>query len=348
MPPQTMTVGEVADWIGATVEGDDRCRLTGLASIAEAGSDELTFATDRHHLAQLSLCRAAAVIVPADATVVCDAVVLRVAHVPAAVAELLKRLAGPEDLPPAGVHPSAVVSDEAELADGVAVGPLAVISAGARIASGAVVSARAYIGSDVEIGERTVLAEGVVVRQSCRIGRRCRIGPNSVIGYDGFGYYTTEGTHHRIVHAGTVVIEDDVDLGACVCVDRAKFSRTRIGAGTKVDNLVQIAHNVDIGPGSIVVAQVGIAGSTRLGHHVVLGGAASIRDNIEVGDLAQVAGRAGVMRDVPAGQTVAGTPAYEGKQFFRMIRALEQLPELLRDVRQLRKRLDQLDDASGD
>jgi UDP-3-O-[3-hydroxymyristoyl] glucosamine N-acyltransferase len=343
-----MTVGEVADWIGATVEGDDRCCVTGLASIDDAGSDELTFAADPQYLSRLPLCRAAAVIVPADATVVCDAVLLRVAHVPAAVAELLKRLAGPEDLPPAGVHPSAVVSDEAELADGAAVGPLAVIAAGARIASGAVVSARAYVGSDVEIGERTVLAEGVVVRQGCRIGRRCRIGPNSVIGYDGFGYYTTEGTHHRIVHAGTVVIEDDVDLGACVCVDRAKFSRTRIGAGTKVDNLVQIAHNVDIGPGSIIVAQVGIAGSTRLGHHVVLGGAASIRDNIELGDLVKVAGRSAVMRDVPAEQAVAGAPAYEGKHYFRMIKALEKLPELLRDVRRLGKRVDRLDESADD
>ncbi|MGB2822949.1 MAG: UDP-3-O-(3-hydroxymyristoyl)glucosamine N-acyltransferase, partial [Phycisphaerae bacterium] len=180
------------------------------------------------------------------------------------------------------------------------------------------------------------------VRAASRIGSRVRIGPNSVIGYDGFGYRTIDGVHHRIPHIGNVVIEDDVEIGACTCVDRAKFGSTRIGAGAKIDNLVMVAHNCQIGPGSILVGQAGIAGSVRLGRYVVLGGHSGLRDNITVGDGAQVAAYSGVSGDVPAGGKVAGTPARPAKEALRIFQCWPRLPELLKRVKKLESRIEAL------
>jgi len=343
MSERVLTVQQVAETVGGAVEGDGSVRVTGLAPLSEAGGDELTFADARHANA-LADSRAGAAIVGLDRPASADVPLVRVEDVPRAVFTLLKHLAAhaDPDLPGPGVHPAATVSPEAELGREVAVGPGAVVDAGARIGDRSVLCASVSVGRRVEIGADTVLHEGVVVRAASRIGRRVRVGPNSVIGYEGFGYQTMDGVHHHIPHLGTVVIEDDVELGACVCVDRAKFGSTRICTGARIDNLVQIAHNCTVGPGSILVGQAGLAGSVTLGRYVVLGGSAGVRDNVSMGDGAQLAAYSGLSEDVPPGERVAGTPALPAREALRVFRSWRRLPDLLRRVRSLEAKVEKL------
>jgi UDP-3-O-[3-hydroxymyristoyl] glucosamine N-acyltransferase len=180
------------------------------------------------------------------------------------------------------------------------------------------------------------------------IGRGVRIGPNSVIGHDGFGYHFAGGVHHKVPHVGTVIIEDDVELGACACVDRAKFGVTRVGAGTKIDNLVQIAHNVQVGKGCLLAALAGVAGSAELGDFVVMGGHAGVRDNVTLGAGVQASAFAAVAGDVPAGDTVAGIPARTWKEEGRIVAASAKLPELIKRIRDLEERISRLESPKHD
>jgi len=337
-----MTVRAIADLLGASVEGDDSAQIESLSAIDEAGAGQLTFAADARHANRLAECRASAAIV-GDEPPEAPMSLIRVDDVQQALAELLGRLAGAEDLPPAGLHPTATIDPDAQLADDVAVGAHVTVAAGAKIAAGCALCANVVIGTGVEIGPGSMLAQGVVVRADCRIGSRVRIGPNSVIGYDGFGYFTTGGVHRRISHIGNVVIEDDVELGACVCVDRGKFASTVIGAGTKIDNLVQIGHSVRIGRGCLLAGQCGIAGSARLGDYVVLGGSVGVRDNITLGDGVVSAAYAAIAQDVPAGQQVSGIPARPVREAFRIYRAWPKLPELLKRVKTLEAKVQALE-----
>ncbi|MCD4825893.1 MAG: UDP-3-O-(3-hydroxymyristoyl)glucosamine N-acyltransferase [Phycisphaerae bacterium] len=331
-----MTLREIAERIGATVDGDASLEVSAVAALDEATAGDLSFALDKKHLGQLSQCKASAVIVSADAPAADgQPALLRVNDANAAMAKLLGFISQPEDVPPAGVNSSAIVTEDATVAPDAAIGPHVVIGPRATIAAGTILCAGVKIGADVTIGGQCMLAEGVVVRYGCRIGEHVRVGPNSVIGSDGYGYYFADGVHHKIPHAGNVVIEDHVELGACTCVDRAKWGSTRIGAGTKVDNLVQIAHNVQIGPGSLLVAQVGIAGSAKLGNFVVLGGGTGVRDNITLGDGVKVAAHAAVAQSVEAGEVLIGTPARPAANFMRENFALQKLPELLKRVKKL-------------
>jgi UDP-3-O-[3-hydroxymyristoyl] glucosamine N-acyltransferase len=341
MAIQPITVREVAEWLGGEVEGDPSARVWGLASLEAAGPADLSFAADEKRVARLPQSKAAAVLVPAGSAAkpAPGTALIRVKNVQAAVAKLLSRLAEPEDVPPPGVHPSAAIAPDAQVGQGVAIGPGVSIGARSRVGDGTVLYAHVSIGADAAVGRSCFLAEGVVIRQGCVAGDRVRIGPNSVIGWDGFGYFSENGVHHRIQHIGNVVIEDDVEIGACSCVDRAKFGSTRIGAGTKIDNLVQVAHNVQIGRGCILVGQCGIAGSAQLGNYVVIGGNAGIRDNISLGDGVQCSAFAAVAQDVAAGQVVVGVPARPAREALRIVMAEEKLPDLLKRVKELESRL---------
>ncbi|MFW6133118.1 MAG: UDP-3-O-(3-hydroxymyristoyl)glucosamine N-acyltransferase [Planctomycetota bacterium] len=335
---ERFTVRQVAEWVGGRVEGDGDAALRGVAGVDDAGPDELTFAADAKRAAALAQSGAAAAIVgPAAETAPMP--LIRVDDVQAAVAEVLARLSPDEALPPPGVHPSAVVADDAEVAGDAAVGPGAIVGAGAKLDSGVVLMARAVVGARAVIGAGTRLYEGAVVRADCVVGRGVRLGPNSVVGSDGFGYYTADGVHRRVPHAGNVVIEDDVEVGACACIDRAKFGATRIGAGTKIDNLVQVAHNVRIGRGCLLAGQTGIAGSARLGEYVITGGHVGVRDNVALGDQVRVAAFAAVAGDIPDGHVVGGIPARQARDQRRIIAALGKLPDLLKRVRDLEAKL---------
>ncbi len=341
-----MTLQAVAEVVGGTVEGDPTAVVEAIASVEEAGPGELTFAIDQKRAVMLPESRATGAIVSRSGASGSMALIV-VADVGAAMADLLACLAEPEDLPPAGIDPRATVAQDARLAEGVAVGPGVVIGLGATIGQGTALCANVSIARGVTIGRQCVLAEGVVVKPRCRLGDRVRIGPNSVIGTDGFGYRTADGVHYKLPHIGDVVIEDDVELGACTCVDRGKFASTVVGAGTKVDNLVQIAHNVRIGKGCMISGQAGIAGSARLGNDVVLGGNAGIRDNIKVGDGVQCAAFAAVSADVPSGQAIAGIPARPFTEALRIFQATAKLPELLKRVRKLEARFGNLESAEN-
>lgn len=336
------TVNQIAQVVGGTVEGDGSVSVSALAPMDAAGPTDLTFAADERRAGRLSLSKAAAAIVarePAAAPMP----LIRVGDVQLAMIALLGHLSEPEDLPPVGRHASAVVAADAIVAPDAAIGPGVVIGSGAVIGAGCVLCANVSVGQAARIGEQSMLFEGVVVKARCVVGRRVRIGPNSVIGWDGFGYHFALGKHNKVPHAGNVVIADDVEIGACTCIDKAKFGSTFIGAGSKIDNLVQVGHNVQVGQGCILVGQCGIAGSTKMGNGVVIGGHAGVRDNITIGDGVQCAAYAAIAQDVPAGTTIAGIPATPAREQFRILQALTRLPELLKRVKELEARLSALE-----
>ena len=340
-----VTARELARRLGGRVEGDGEVVLTGAAALDAAGPEQVTFVLDARRTSALATSKAGAAIVAEDAPAA-GMTLIRVKNVQAAVAGMLGIIGDNESLPPPGVHPSAVVAEDARLGEGVAVGAGAVVEPGAELAAGVVVCAKAVVGRDVTIGEHTVIFEHTVLQGRCRIGRRCRVGPGAVIGSSGYGYFVEDGRHRRVPHTGSVEIGDDVDIGACSCVDRGKFGATRIGDGTKIDNLVQVAHNVQIGRGCLLAGQVGIAGSAVLKDFVVLGGHTGVRDNITVGAGVQAAAFAAIAQDVPDGATIAGIPAGDARQQLRAIQMTAKLPELRQQLRQLVKRLEALESAA--
>jgi len=342
MTSHTVTAEQVANLIGGHLVGDGDKSLSGFNPFDKAGSEDLTFAVDEKRLAALADCNAGAVIVPAEAKAQASVTLIHVDRADLAIAKLLGYFAPPADVPPEGLHPSASIDPNAVVAESAGVGPNVVVGAGATIGDGTRLCANVVIGRHVQIGNECVLFPGAVIAADCQLGNRVRIGPNSVIGHEGFGYVQEEGVHRRVEHIGNVVIEDDVDIGACTCVDRAKFGSTRIGRGAKVDNLVQLAHNVQVGEGSLFAAQVGIGGSTKIGRYVFLGGNAGLRDNITIGDGVQMAAFTGVSNDIEPGMKVAGIPARDGARWRRIMVAEGKLPELFKRVKALEKKLDAL------
>lgn len=347
MSDLSLTVRQVAQLLGATLEGDGTATVAGISSLENATGSHISFLSDKRHFKSLAKTRAGAVIV-GQANMQAPCPLLRVENVPQALVRLLTHFSPGEDLPPVGIHPSAVVSETAILAESVSIGPCAVVGSGARIGRGSVLCANVSLGQDATVGEDSILFEGAVVRRGCQLGNRVRVGPNSVIGFDGFGYYHDKGIHHRIPHVGIVVLEDDVELGACTCVDRAKFGTTRVGAGSKIDNQVQIAHNVQVGRGCLLAAQAGIAGSTEIGEYVLIGGGVGVRDNIKIGNGAQCSAFAGVANNIDPGEIVFGMPASLASRKMRELHALTKLPDLLKKVRELESRLNAIESAKDD
>ena len=338
----SFSVGQIAECIGGDVVGNADASIVGFAPFDAAGPEHLTFAADEKRLKLIGQSQAGAVIVPADADIEAAVTLIRVPQIDLAIAQLLGRFAPPADLPAAGRAPSAMIDPTATVADDAAVGANVMIGAGASVGPRTILCANVIVGSDVQIGADGALATGAVIEARTVLGDRVRVGPNSVIGCEGFGYIPSQSGHQRIEHIGNVVIEDDVDLGASVCVDRAKFGSTRIGRGTKVDNLVQIAHNVQIGEGCLLAAQVGIAGSSKLGRFCVLGGSAGVRDNVTLGDGVTVAAFTAVAHNVADGGAVAGVPAREGGKMLRILAAQAKLPEMVKRLKTLEAKVNKL------
>ncbi|MCY2928995.1 MAG: UDP-3-O-(3-hydroxymyristoyl)glucosamine N-acyltransferase [Planctomycetota bacterium] len=344
MNNHSTTVRSLAQMLGAQVEGDDTVAIERIAGHKRAGAGEITFAVDPKRLHQLAACKA-------SAAVVSQAMPQRPEHmsllivkdVDEAMARLLEYFGGPVACPAPGIHPSAQVAPDAAVAHDAVIGAHAVVAGGATVGPRSIVGPNAVVDARARVGADCFLEAGAFVGADCVIGDRVRIGPNSVVGSEGFGYYTRGGVHRKFRHIGNVVIEDDVELGACTCVDRAKFGTTRVGAGTKVDNLVQIAHNVQIGRGCLLCGQVGIAGSAELGDYVVAGGHVGIRDGVHLGNQVQCAAFAAVASDVPDGQFVLGIPAAPAKEMYRVLQAQMKLPDLLKRVRELEARLNAID-----
>ncbi len=347
MTTPVKTLETLAKLVGGEVRGNATKRIAGVAPLQVAGPDELSWASDARQRSKLAGSSAGAVLVSdrfgqtPQPAIVCR-------NVDHALAQILATFAAPIPGPPVGVDAAAQVDPTAVLGAGVAIGPNVVIGADARIGDDSVLDAGVYIGPGVAIGGQCRLWPNVVVRERCVLGNRVTIHANSVIGADGFGYYFHEGRHERVPHLGGVVIGDDVEIGACACVDRSKTGNTVIGAGVKIDNLVQVAHNVVIGANSVLCAQVGVAGSAQLGDYVVLGGHVGVRDNIVLHDRVQVAACSCVPQDVEAGSKVAGLPAIEFRQYLRENASMRKLPGLVAQVRELLKRVEELEAAADD
>jgi len=346
----TMTVADIAALCGGRMLGDAAMAgrvLRGVATLAHADESSVSWVTDAKHADALAKTRAGAVLGKAD-VLGDDPRGIVVADPEEAIAQVLERFTIPLVRPAPGVHPSAVVGEGVVLGPGVAVGACVVIGPGARIGDGTVIHDGVSLGAGVKLGRDCVVHPRCVVYDRCEIGDRVILHGGVVVGADGFGYIFRKGAHRKVPQIGIVVIEDDVEIGANSCIDRAKVGATRIGRGTKIDNLVQVAHNVETGPACILVSQCGIAGSTRLGQGVVLGGQVGLVHGLTVGDGVRVGAQAGVMGDIPAGQTWVGSPAREHRAFFRDEARMRRLASLMEQVAELKQRVESLERTTDD
>ena len=332
-----LTVQDLAALVGGQFVSGGDARITGAAAIADAGAGDVTFFGNAKYVAALKNCRATAVLVPPDFAESISPIAIRVPNPSLAFAKLLERLAPPPIIFAPGVHPTAVVAESVELGEGVSVQPNAVIESGAKIGANTVIGAGSYVGHDARIGADCQIAARVTVGARSLIGNRVILHSGVVLGSDGFGFAFAGGHHVKIPQTGIVQIDDDVEIGANSTIDRARFGRTWIGEGTKIDNLVQIAHNVTVGKHCILCAQVGIAGSTRLGNYVVLGGQVGVVGHIEIGDGVEVGAQSGLSKSVAPKAVLFGSPAQpmrEAKEQLARVRRLGRLEERVRGLEQ--------------
>ena len=345
-----VTIEELAKKLGAEMLGADTVRdeeITGIQPVGTAGAGDVTFVADARYAVAAASSRAVAVIVakPIDGL---SKPQLVVKDVNAALIETLNVFA-PEPVPVVvGVDPWARIGTNVQLAEGVSVGPHAVVEDNAQIGAGTAIGGGCRIGRNAKIGAHCRLDGNVVVYHDCTVGNHVVIQANSTIGAVGFGYAFINGAHQLIPHHGGVVIEDFVEIGANTCVDRAKFGNTIIGAGTKIDNLVQIAHNVVIGKCCLIAAQVGVAGSCRIGDGVVLAGQVGLADNIEIGAGTMVGAQAGVMSDVAPGERLAWSPALNVREAARVVAHVLRLPKFAQELKRLTAKVDRLETAKDD
>jgi len=329
------TAAEIARHLHGEVAGDATVVLTGFAPADRAQVGDLTFAENTEYLVLAEHSSASAVIVEASVTA-SRKTLIRVAEPRVAFARALALLF-PEPVFPAGVHPSAVVAESAKLDPTAHVGPHSFIGENVRLGARVVLHGGNHIGADCQLGDDTRLFPNVTLYPRSEIGRRVRIHAGTVVGSDGYGYVLDAGVHRKVPQIGHVLIGDDVEIGANVTIDRGALGPTIIGRGTKIDNLVQIAHNVVIGEHCLVVAQAGIAGSTTLGGYVTLAGQAGIGGHLRIGHHVTIAAQSGVMHDIPDGEKWFGSPAQPDRQTKRQMIALHQLPDLLRRVAELER-----------
>jgi UDP-3-O-[3-hydroxymyristoyl] glucosamine N-acyltransferase len=336
-----ITVAQLAQVANAQLIGVGNAEICRVASFESAGPDSVTFAAEEKLLEKIGDCKAAAVIV--GKKVDSKVPLLVVDNVERALIKVLGEFMPPLDKPQAGVHKSAVVDEGASIDKTASIGPLVYIRKGAKIGAGTAIGAGCKIGENSIIGANCRIEDNVVIYHNCSIGNNCIIGANSTIGATGFGYYFIDGRHQQIPHTGGVVIEDCVEIGANSCIDRAKFGNTIIGAGTKIDNLVQIAHNVIIGKCCLIVSQAGIAGSSRLGNGVVLAAQAGIKDHITIGDGTQIGAQAGVINDYGPNKKIIGSPAIDSKEKYRQVFLTQKLPEMNKQLKQLVKKVEEIE-----
>ena len=321
------TLSEIAEICGATLVGDGRRCVVGPAGLAEAGPEEVSFLADERYRTQLRETRAGAVIVQPGTEAPREDLALLCCEDPnTAFSAVVRLFAGEEHAAPPGVHPSAVVHPAVELGAGVSIGPVCTVGEGARI------------------GDDVVLHAGVVIYPGVRIGARCTIHAGAVIGSEGFGFEPSKDGWEKIPQCGTVVLEDDVEVGANATIDRARFGATLIGRGVKIDNLVHIAHNCVIGPGAMLCAQGGTAGSVHLGARVILAGQVGISGHITIGDGARVGAKSAVFGDLAGGAEYLGYPARPRAQALRGMGAPRRLTRLVKRVEELEARIARMEE----
>lgn len=343
----SLTLADIAKATGGALEGDGAALISGLAGLKEAEPGALSFLSNPKYAALVETTKATAVIVNADWRGQAPCALIRVKNADKAFAAAAALLAPKPVQHPPGVHATAVVSPSAALGEAVSVGPHCVIEEGARIGARTVIMAGCYIGHGTTIGDDCRLYPHVSTREHTVIGSRVIIHNGAVIGSDGFGYVMEGGAWKKIPQIGTVEIGDDVEVGANVTIDRARFGKTVIGNDVKIDNLVQIAHNVRVGDHSAMAAQVGVAGSATLGRYVQIGGQAGVSGHLTVGDQCVVGGRAGVTKSVPSGTFVSGFPAQSHAEAQKVLAHVNRLPELKDRVKAMEARIEALEKKSG-
>lgn len=331
----TYTIEEISRVVDGSLVGSRELRISGLEQITEAVESQLTFIGEKKYAKLWERSNASAALVndtidlePGDGRAL-----VRVTDADLALVKVLKMFAAEPPLSNPGIHSQAIVDETAQVGEGASIGAGCYIGPGVVIGENTRIYPNVTVLDHTKIGDDTVIWPGVVIRERCRIGSRCIIQPNATIGSDGFGIRPSPDGKGLIglPHIGTVEIGDDVEIGAGTCVDRGKFSATSVGAGTKIDNLVQIAHNCRIGRSCIIAGQTGIGGTVTLGDGVVMGGASRVRDHVTIGDRVTLGGGTGVVHDVPAGQTLLGAPADHYRRTLKLWAAQKKLPDLIRN-----------------
>lgn len=347
----SVSVGQLAGAIGGRIvpaQGQDAAAaaarvLSGIGGLGDAGPGDLSFLANPKYAPLVATTKAGCVLLAEARPPLAGPTQVVVANPDLALAMLVDAF-GPKPVPPApGIHPTAVIGERTVIGARVRIGAYAVIGDDCVIGDGSVIHAHAVVGAQCKVGADCVLFPHSSLRERCFLGARVVLHNGAVVGSDGFGYATVEGVHRKIPQIGVVVIEDDVEIGANSAIDRARFGRTRIGAGTKIDNLVQVAHNVEIGPHSILVAQCGIAGSTKIGHHGIIGGQVGLAGHLTLGDHVSVTAQSGVGKNLPSNMVARGSPAQDFKVQMAQEVAARKVPEALDRIRRLEARIAELE-----
>ncbi|NQU09762.1 UDP-3-O-(3-hydroxymyristoyl)glucosamine N-acyltransferase [bacterium] len=340
-----LTAREIAGMANGQLDGDPEAIVTGVAGIREARPGELSFVAHPKYYSALAATRAAVVLVGADCPAAPGHTVVRVDNPLAAFTKIVEQFVPPPPQFAPGVHPAAVVAGSAQLGRDVSIQPGAVIESEAVVGDRTVIGAGAYVGHTCQVGADCLLYPRVTLRDRTVLGDRVILHPGVVLGADGFGFEDVRGERKKIAQVVTVEIGDDVEIGANSCVDRGRFGVTSVGKGTKIDNLVQVGHNCQIGEHCIICASVGIAGSVLVGNHVTIAGQVGIAGHLAIGDQAILGAQAGVTKDVPARTLMLGAPAEPHMKFKRVNAAIRRLPEMATKLRQLEKLLAELQQA---
>jgi len=347
LPQMQISVADIAQLVKGELIGNGELIVSGFSGIKEAKNYELTFLSNSKYEPLLQDTQAAVILIPRQIS--CPGkTLIRVDNPSLSFTQVVNHfLKDAPDYKPKGIHSTAVISPSAQLAPGVSVGAHTVIEDGAVVSEGCTIYANCYIGHEAYLGKDCLIYPNVSLREKTVLGNRVIIHSGTVIGSDGYGYIPVDGKHMKIPQVGSVILEDDVEIGANVAIDRARFDKTVIGEGTKIDNLVQIAHNVNIGKHCLIVSQSGVAGSTKLGNYVILAAQSGLVGHITIGDGAIVLAQSGVSHSIKAGEQVFGSPAHPVKEALRNNAHIQRLDKYVETIKDLKKRIEEIEKKQG-
>ena len=343
------TLGEIATKVQGRVKGNPDVIITGVAGLEEAAEGEISFVANPRYIKRVNTTRATAIIIgESNGAVKAEKNYLVVKNPYLSFLMTVELFYPQKRVFKPGIHPTAVVDPTAQIGERVYIGPLAVVGSHSRVGNDCILQARAYVGDRAVIGDNTRIMPGAIVLDGVRVGQRCLLQSGCVLGGDGFGFVCDQkGVQNKIPQVGGLVIGDDVEIGANTTIDRGTLSDTRIGNGVKFDNLVHIAHNVEIGDNSLVIAQVGVSGSTKIGKSVILAGQAGVGGHLHIGDRVKIGAQAGVTKSLPPESEVSGYPARPHKEALRMQASISRIPKLIEDIKDLLRRINEIEDKLG-
>jgi UDP-3-O-[3-hydroxymyristoyl] glucosamine N-acyltransferase len=340
------TLKEIAEHVGGELAGDPKIVISGVAGIQEASAGDITFLANLKYLSFLNKTKASAVIVGRDVAAG-DMPVIRIDNPSLAFTKVVAFINPRKQEHFKGIHPSAIIGKKVKLGKNPAIGAFVVIEDGCSVGDNTIIYPNCYLGRNSSIGTDSLVYSNVSIREDCSLGDRVIVHCGTVIGSDGFGFVTVDGIHHKIPQVGGVVVENDVEIGANVAIDRARFDKTVIGEGTKIDNQVHIAHNVRIGKNCLIVAQVGISGSTTIGNNVILAGQVGVIGHLTIGDNSIVMGGAAVMKSLPAGSIVWGFPARPANEAKKVSACVQNLPRMFETLKEIKNKIEELEKKNG-